>query len=162
MFRIQCLLKCVFVFGLAILLAGGLAPTAKAGLGVCKPVNACEPEKVVPPCEPVHACKPVRVVHVHPAKPVKAVCVHACKPVEVCKPVEACKPVDTCESVKDRIAFHFRQAIERLRSKHGRYYTYESGTTETQPTVAPSQVVPSPNPPPVPPKAPEPSAPDKT
>ena len=124
------------LLGLAIavaLLANGVANKASAGLGACKPVQACEPVKAAPT---VPACKPVKPL------PLPA----ACKPVKALPAPAACKPVKACEGVDAHSKYvvrhdHIARLVSRFK-KHssGKEVYYDA------PQPAPSTTPPTPAP----------------
>lgn len=118
--------------GLAVL-AVGWSNTGVAGLGIWRPVGACEAAKPLPP---VSVCHPVAKI----APPV-------CSPVKVCEAVKTCGPVDGhVKHVALRehvlVARHHRQHRERVIVEQSPGTTYSSG-----PAAAPSAAPQLPAPP---------------
>ena len=162
----KCLRGSLFVFSMAIVIAGWNV-VAKAGiLDACKPAQEvpppCEPAKKVPVCERVKPVPP-------PCKPVK-VC-EAVKPVPPpCEPVKVCEPVKTCDQCGEKypiaaavhhIAYVLTTPLRNVINR--RYETYDVEYTNTPTTTSPSETAPLPaSQLPSPPKAaPEPPTIDK-
>ena len=146
----KCLRGSLFVFSMAIIIAGWNV-VAKAGIfDACKPVQEvpppCEPSKKVPVCERVKPVPP------------------PCEPVKVCEPV---KTFDQCgekypiAAAVHHIAYVLTTPLRNIINR--RYETYNVEYTNTPTTTSPSETAPLPaSQLPSPPKAtPEPPTIDK-